>query len=462
VCSRGGFQNDNMKLFARDALLPSGWARDVVVDVGPDGTIRAVDVAFDRPSDAEHVQGALIPGMANVHSHAFQRALAGLTERGGPRTDDFWTWRTEMYRFLDRIGPDDQEAIATQLYLEMLKAGYTTVGEFHYLHRDPAGRSYANPAEMALRIQAAAEATGIGLTLLPVFYAHSDFGGAPPIPAQRRFVHDTASFHALLDGLALDGLKLGVAPHSLRAVAPGELAEIIAFARANDDDAPIHIHASEQQKEVDDCIAWSGTRPVEWLLDNAPLDSRWCVVHATHMTEEETSRLAATGAVACLCPTTETDLGDGVFPSRAYLAAEGRFGIGGDSHVGVDPFLELRLIEGAQRLTLRRRNVLARDGESTGLALYQAALAGGAQALAQPVGAIEVGRRADLLVLDGDDPALAEQPAAHLLDAAIFGPARHVVRDVMVAGRWVIGDGHHADEEAILVRYRQTIKRLLA
>ena len=451
-----------MRLFARDALLPTGWARDVVVDVGSDGTIAGVDAALTSPESAEQVQGALVPGMPNVHSHAFQRALAGLTERGGPVADNFWTWRSEMYRFLDRIGPDDQEAIAAQLYLEMLKAGYTTVGEFHYLHRDPAGRSYANPAEMALRIQAAAETTGIGLTLLPVFYAHSDFGGAPPLPTQRRFIHNTRSFRALLEALALDGLKLGVAPHSLRAVAPSELAEIVAFARERDGDAPIHIHAAEQHKEVDDCIAWSGARPVEWLLDHADVDARWCVVHATHMTDDEVRRLAATRAVVGLCPTTEADLGDGVFPAPLYLAAGGRVGVGGDSHVGVDPFLELRLIEAAQRLALERRNVLARDGESTGLALYLAALAGGAQALAQPVGAIEVGRRADLVVLDGNDPALAEQPAGQLLDAAIFGPARRVVRDVMVAGRWVIGEGHHADEEAILTRYRQTLRRLLA
>ncbi|HUH94400.1 MAG TPA: formimidoylglutamate deiminase [Casimicrobiaceae bacterium] len=451
-----------MRLFARDALLPTGWARDVLVDVGPDGSIHGVDVAFERPSDAEHLQGPLVPGMPNVHSHAFQRALAGLTERGGPRGDDFWTWRTQMYRFLERLGPDDCEAIATQLYLEMLKAGYTSVGEFHYLHRDPAGQPYANPAEMALRIQAAAEATGIALTLLPVFYAHSDFGGAPPLPGQRRFVHDARSFRALLESLALDGFKLGVAPHSLRAVAPEELAEIVAFARAVDEDAPIHIHAAEQRREVEDCLAWSGARPVEWLLEHADVGPQWCVVHATHMTEAETQRLARSGAVAGLCPTTEADLGDGVFPTAAYVAAGGRFGVGGDSHVGVDPFLELRLIEATQRLALERRNVLARDGESTGLALYQAALAGGAQALAQPVGAIEIGRRADLVVLDGEDPALTEQAAANLLDAAIFGPARSTVRDVMVAGRWVIGEGHHADEEAILTRYRQTVRRLLA
>jgi formimidoylglutamate deiminase len=452
-----------MKLFARDALLPTGWAHDIVIDIAGNGEIRAVDVAFATPDDAERVQGALVPGMPNVHSHAFQRALAGLTERGGPRTDDFWTWRTEMYRFLERIGPDDQEAIAMQLYLEMLKAGYTSVGEFHYLHHDPAGRPYANPAEMAERIRAAAATTGMRLTLLPVFYAHSDFGGAPPLPAQRRFIHDTESFCALFGALAgQHGETLGIAPHSLRAVAPEELAELCEIAQAREDPTPIHIHAAEQRREVDDCRAWSGASPVQWLLDNADVDECWCVVHATHMESEEARKLASTGAVAGLCPTTEADLGDGVFPAVDYCAARGRIGIGGDSHVGVDPFLELRLIEAAQRLVLRKRNVLARDGESSGLVLYQAALSGGAQALAQPVGAIAVGRRADLLVLDGDDPALAEQAPSNLLDAAIFGPVRRAVRDVMVAGRWVIGEGHHADEETILARYRQTMKRLLA
>jgi len=452
-----------MKLFARDALLPTGWARDIVIDIAGNGEIRSVDVAFATPSDAERVQGALVPGMPNVHSHAFQRALAGLTERGGPRTDDFWTWRTEMYRFLERIGPDEQEAIAMQLYLEMLKAGYTSVGEFHYLHHDPAGKPYANPAEMAERVRAAAAATGMRLTLLPVFYAHSDFGGAPPLPAQRRFIHDVESFRALFSALARQrGEALGIAPHSLRAVTPTELGELCELAHAGEDRTPIHIHAAEQRREVDDCRAWSGTSPVQWLLDNADVDKRWCVVHATHMEPEEARKLASTDAVAGLCPTTEADLGDGVFPAVDYRAARGRIGIGGDSHVGVDPFLELRLVEASQRLMLRKRNVLARDGESSGLVLYQAALAGGAQALAQPVGAIAVGRRADLLVLDGDDPALAEQTPSSLLDAAIFGPARRVVRDVMVAGRWVIGEGHHADEEAILARYRQTLKRLLA
>ena len=451
-----------MKLFARDALLPSGWAHDVIVDIGSDGVIQTAEIAFTAPADAEHVQGALVPGMPNVHSHAFQRAFAGLTERGGPSADNFWTWRTEMYRFLERIGPDEQEAIATQLFLEMLKAGYTSVAEFHYLHHDPAGNPYANRAEMALRIRAAAAAAGIRVTLLPVFYAHSDFGGAPPLPAQRRFVHDIEAFRRLFEGLARQRAEsLGIAPHSLRAVAPAELAALVELARTRPD-MPIHIHAAEQRKEVDDCIAWSGARPVQWLLDHAGVDARWCLVHATHMNADEARRLAATGAVAGLCPTTEADLGDGVFPAVEYLGARGSIGIGGDSHVGVDPFLELRMVEGAQRLAREKRNVLVRDGESTGLTLYQAALEGGARAVGQAVGAIAPGRRADLLVLDSDDPALAEQAAANLLDAAIFGPSRRVVRDVMVGGRWVIGEGHHGDEEAILLRYRQTMKRLLA
>jgi formimidoylglutamate deiminase len=451
-----------MKLFARDALLPTGWAHDVVVDIGGDGVIQTVEIAFAAPPDAEHVQGALVPGMPNVHSHAFQRALAGLTERGGPSADNFWTWRTEMYRFLERIGPDEQEAIATQLFLEMLKAGYTSVAEFHYLHHDPAGKPYANRAEMALRIRGAAAAAGIRVTLLPVFYAHSEFGSAPPLPAQRRFVHDLEAFRRLFEGLARQRTEpLGIAPHSLRAVAPPELAALVELARTRPA-TPIHIHAAEQRKEVDDCIAWSGARPVQWLLDHAGVDALWCLVHATHMNADEARRLAATGAVAGLCPTTEADLGDGVFPAVEYLGARGRIGIGGDSHVGVDPFLELRMVEGAQRLAREKRNVLVRDGESTGLTLYQAALEGGARAVGQPVGAIAPGRRADLLVLDGDDPALAEQAAANLLDAAIFGPSRRVVRDVMVGGRWVIGEGHHGDEEAILLRYRQTMKRLLA
>ena len=451
-----------MKLFAHDALLPTGWARDVMLEIGPDGMIESLDVVLAPPEDAERAQGPVIPGVPNVHSHAFQRAMAGLTERGGPSTDSFWTWRTEMYRFLERIEPDDQEAIAAQLYLELLKAGYTCVAEFQYLHHDPIGRPYANPAEMATRIIAAGQAAGIGLTLLPVFYAHSTFGGAPPTPSQRRFISDRESFRALIERLRHGGRVLGVAPHSLRAVTPDELRWLVSLVDERKIAGPIHIHAAEQRREVEECIAWSGARPVEWLLDHAALDARWCVVHATHMNAEETRGLAASEAVAGLCPSTEADLGDGVFPAVDYLAARGRLGVGGDSHVGVDPFAELRLVDLTQRLTREKRNLLASDGESSGLTLFRAALAGGAQALGQPVGALAPGHHADLIVLDASDPVLAEQSPANLLDAVIFGPSRRPVRDVMVSGRWVIGEGHHADEEAIFNRYRQTMKRLLA
>jgi formimidoylglutamate deiminase len=454
-----------MKLFAHDALLPTGWTKDVVLEIAHDGTIDALEIALGAPPDAERAQGPVVPGMPNLHSHAFQRALAGLTERGGPATDTFWTWRAEMYRFLERIDPGDQEAIAAQLYIEMLKAGYTAVAEFQYLHHDPDGKPYADPAEMATRIVAASAATGIGLTLLPVFYAHSNFGGAPATPEQRRFLHDPDSFRSLVERLVPltgdGGPVLGIAPHSLRAVTPNQLQWLEGLAENGLVDGPIHIHAAEQQKEVDDCLSWSGARPVQWLLDNAALDARWCVVHATHMNADETRRLAASRAVAGLCPSTEADLGDGIFPAVEYLAADGRLGIGGDSHVGVDPFAELRLIDTAQRLTRGRRNLLVGDGESSGLALFRAALAGGAQALAQPIGAIALGHRADLVVLDAEEAGLVAQPPENLLDAAIFGPGRRLVRDVMVGGRWVIGEGHHADEEAILTRYRQTMKRLL-
>jgi len=452
-----------MKLFARDALLPTGWARDVAIEIDDGGMIRGVDVEFAIPADAEHVSGPLVPGMPNVHSHAFQRALAGLTERGGPAADNFWMWRETMYRFLERLGPEDNEAIAAQLYVEMLKAGYTSVGEFHYLHHDPKGEPYADPGELARRIVTAAARAEIRLTLLPVFYAHADFGGKPPAAGQKRFVHTPESYCRLVAKLERDaarsGYTLGVAPHSLRAVMPEELTQVVARAPR---DSPLHIHAAEQKREVDQCYAWSGRRPVQWLLENAGIDERWCIVHATHMVDSEVQALAKSRAVAGFAPTTEADLGDGMFPGDSYVAAKGRFGVGSDCNTVVDPFAELRQVEWVQRLKVCRRNVLVGEGESSGLKLWQMAAAGGAQALAQPVGAIAIGRRADFVVMNTDDPALAEQPSRNVMDAAIFGPGRRVVRDVMVAGRWVVGEGHHSDEEAILIRYRQTIKRLLA
>jgi len=447
-----------VKLHAADALLPGGWARDVLLDIDAGGDIATVAPGVPR-GDAERAAGPVIPGMSNVHSHAFQRALAGRTGRARAGGDSFWTWREAMYAFLDRVDADAFEAIAGQAYVEMLQAGYTGVAEFHYVHHDPRGVPYADPAELALRILGAARASGIAVTLLPVFYAHSGFGGRPPKPPQRRFVHSVDSFARLVSRLSVscDGKceRLGVAPHSLRAVTPEELAAVAALARAG----PIHIHAAEQTREVAECIAWSGLRPVEWLLAHHRLDRRWCVVHATHLVADETVRLAASGAVAGIAATTEADLGDGTFVARAWLDAHGSFGVGSDSNTVIDPFAELRQLEWSQRLSSLTRNVLAADGEMVGHSLYAAAAAGGAQALLQPTGRIAPGLRADLVVLDGDEPALAEQAPATLLDAAIFGPCRRPVRDVMVGGRWVVRDGHHAREAETLARFRAALRR---
>jgi formimidoylglutamate deiminase len=449
------------------ALLPSGWTDNVVIEVDADGRIARIATGGNC-TDAHHLNGPVIPGMPNLHSHAFQRAMAGLTQRAGPEGDNFWSWRELMYRFLQRLTPDDVEAIATRLYVEMLEAGYTSVAEFHYLHHGPDGMPYANRLEMAERIRAAARAAGIGLTLLPVMYAHGNFGGVAPDSGQRRFVNDAESFCRMMEVLASEmregnAERIGVAPHSLRAVTADELRMVIDRVNTIDTTAPIHIHAAEQKKEVDACLAWSGVRPVQWLLDHADLDHRWCLVHATHMDEVETGALAASGAVAGLCPTTEADLGDGLFNAVPYLKAQGRFGIGGDSHVGVNPFAELRLLEYGQRLAAQRRNVLAWTiGESLGRNLWLGACAGGAQAIAQSAAAIEVGRRADWVVLDMNDPALAEQHGDALLDAAIFGPVRKPVRDVMVAGRWCVRDGVHVNAQTSLSRYRAVLKRLLA
>ena len=451
------------QIFAKEALLPEGWRRDVLIAV--EGDLIVAVTPDSLAYTAEIVNGAVIPGMPNLHSHAFQRAMAGLTERSGPRGDNFWAWRELMYRFLERITPEDNEAIATQLYIEMLKAGYTSAAEFHYLHRDEHGNHYANPAEMAERIIAATAATGIGLTLMPVFYAHATFGGAPPNPGQKRFIHDTDSFNALVDVLITQQKscrRIGVAPHSLRAVTPEELNAVVAHMEAHDHGAPIHIHAAEQRKEVDDCLAWSRKRPVAWLLDHADVDDRWCLVHATHLDDDEIVRLAKSGAVAGLCPSTEANLGDGIFNAPDYFSQSGCWGIGGDSHVGVDPFRELLVVESAQRLNAARRNILQTPGvDSIGGGLYRQALSGGARALGQNIGAIAVNCRADLLVMNNDDVALAEHSGDTLLDAAIFGPARQPVRDVMAGGAWVVREGHHALEAAAFARYRETLKRLL-
>jgi formimidoylglutamate deiminase len=459
------------KLFAQHALLPEGWAQDVLIEVTAEGNIAALTPGA-KPEEARRAAGPVIPGMPNLHSHAFQRAMAGLTEQAGQRgtaaaTDSFWTWRTLMYDFVARLTPDAVEAIAAQLYVEMLKSGYTAVAEFHYLHHDPEGRPYADLAEMSERVLAAAKASGIGITHLPVLYNAGGFGGKPAGPGQRRFLNDPDRFLRLIEGLASrhrddPQVRIGIAPHSLRAVTPEMLQTAVAGLSAMDAQAPIHIHIAEQTKEVEDCLAWSRRRPVEWLLEHQHVDQRWCLIHATHMTGAEVKSFADSGAVAGLCPTTEANLGDGFFPAIDYLAAGGLFGIGSDSHISVSPIEELRWLEYGQRLTTRRRNVLAPGGPHVGAGLYRAALAGGSRALRRDIGRIAVGARADLLVLDAGSPGLAGRTGDTLIDAMIFAGNQNPIRDVMVGGRLVVESGRHALEAAVLARYKSAMSALLA
>lgn len=462
-------------VFADSALLPDGWAEDVLFEIDGAGNLAAVTPnARGHAATALRVAGPVLPGMPNVHSHAFQRAMAGLTEQAGQTgsgvQDSFWTWRQVMYGFVGSLTPDHVRIIAAQLYVEMLKAGYTAVGEFHYLHHDIDGRPYADFAEMSEQIVAAAQATGIGLTHLPVLYGYGGFGGQPAGAGQRRFLHDVAGFLRLINRLLQrhgrnPQIRIGIAPHSLRAVTAETLKEVIAGIDAMDSAAPVHIHIAEQVKEVEDCRAWSHQRPVEWLLNNVAVGPRWCLVHATHMTEGETGRLARTGTTVGLCPTTEGNLGDGFFQAPEFLCNGGVFGIGSDSHISVSPLEELRWLEYGQRLLHRRRNVLASGGNhspSVGAALFRQALAGGRQALGRPIGRLEAGCRADLIVIDRDQPNLIGKSGDQLLDALVFAGNCNPVRDVMVGGRWVVVEGRHAAEGAILEKYRATLLQLTA
>lgn len=445
-------------LWVERALLPTGWSERVRVTLAG-GLIASVTRDTD-PAIRDQRHAIALPGLPNLHSHAFQRAMAGRTECRGAIDDSFWTWRELMYRFVDRIGPADLAAIAGQAFVEMLESGFTRVGEFHYLHHDPAGEPYADPAAMAAALASAAADTGIALTLLPVFYAQGGFGGQPAGQGQRRFLTDPDRFADLMVAsrravAALPDAVVGIAPHSLRAVTSDGLAAILPLAAGG----PIHIHVAEQQREVDDCLAWSGARPVEWLLDHTPVGPGWCAVHATHVTPDETRRLAATGVVAGLCPITEANLGDGLFPARAWLAAGGAFGIGSDSNVLIDAAEELRLLEYGQRLVHRGRNLLAAGPDaSTGGTLFRRALAGGAQALGAPAG-IAVGNSADLFTLAADDPRLGGEDDA-LLDGFVFAGARP--DGVWRRGVEVVTNGRHRHRERVAIRYREVLARLLA
>ena len=453
-----------IKHFFDEILTPNGWRQNQFLDIAENGEILSMGDGVAQDADMLH-HGFAVPGMANVHSHAFQRAMAGLAETAGPSADSFWSWRQVMYGFLRAIAPEQLEYIAAQLYLEMLKAGFTSVGEFHYLHHDRDGTAYADPTEMSGRIIAAAEQTGIGLTLLPVLYRYGGFGGSAPQEHQRRFIMEGENFLALVERLqeackSEASCVVGVAPHSLRAVDPVLLKELLKGIPA---EMPCHIHIAEQQKEVTDCVEWSGLRPVDWLFENASVDERWCLVHATHVTDAERQAIANSGAVVGLCPITEANLGDGLFPAGEFLEEGGRIALGSDSNIYVSLAEEVRTLEYGQRLTQESRNILGDETYSTGMRIFSNALSGGHQALGRPgKPGLQVGGHANFVILDENHPALIGKSARKILDSWLFAGDNTVVKDVAVNGKLVIKDRHHAEEEAISHRFRRVMKELAA
>jgi formimidoylglutamate deiminase len=447
-------REEPLKLLRFDhALLPRGWAENVVVTIDNDGRIAAVDEG--QTGGGEHVAGCLLPGVENLHSHAHQRAMAGLAERGRDGADSFWTWRQVMYGFMGRIRPHHLESIAAQAYVEMLKAGYTGVAEFQYLHHDLDGAPYDDAAEMTLRTLAAARNAGIGFTALPALYKYGGFGGREPEPGQKRFLNDAAGIMRIVERLEQEvggdaNSVAGLALHSLRAVNKDLLDEVMESYKGS-----VHIHIAEQVREVEECLAWSGKRPVEWLFNNVDVDERWCLIHATHMSPAERSMVETFGPVVGLCPTTEANLGDGLFDAVPFLKDGGIFGIGSDSHISISPTEELRWLEYGQRLRHGARSLLG-----GGRNLFEGAVAGGAQASARKVGRIEPGYRADMVVLDTDHPLLFCRTGDDLLDSWIFSGNANLVRHVFVGGRQVVSDGHHPREEDISELFKQTMRDL--
>jgi formimidoylglutamate deiminase len=456
------------RFVAETVLLPSGWVDDVLIEVDASGNLAQVTPVGTRDGEPiQRIRGAVLAGMANLHSHASQRCMAGLAERGLRGRDTFWTWREAMYALMRSLRPEDVCAVARQLYIEMLKAGYTAVGEFHYLHNDAGGERYQDRAEVSIAILTAAAAVGIGITHLPVLYRTAGFGGDSPSNGQVRFVLELDEYLRLVESLrrAYAGdpqVRIGVAPHSLRAVSGDVLGELLNGLKDIDPTAPIHIHIAEQRLEVDEAQSHLGDRPVAWLLSSFPVDERWCLVHCIHATNHELKSVAERGATIGVCPTTEANLGDGVFPLVRFLQAGGRFGIGSDSNISVSPVEELRWLEYTQRLKHRRRNVAATASSSTGARLYQEALSGGAAALGRNIGSLRPGHRADLIVLDLDNPLLVGRKGDGLLDAFVFAGNANPVRHVMVGGRWVIQDGRHPLEEPVAADFARVIERLVA
>ena len=453
------------RIFAAQALLPDGWAGDVTVEIGPDGRIGNVETASARPAPGavDHAVGILLPAPVNAHSHAFQRAMAGLTERRGPDpSDSFWTWRRLMYRFLDQLDPIQIEAITAFVQMEMLEAGYSTNVEFHYLHHQPGGEPYANLAETSERIISAAHQTGIGLTLLPVHYQYGGCDKRELGPGQIRFGNDDDRFERLFSAVecALQSLNrdscLGVAPHSLRAIAPASLPRLAELAG----ERPIHMHLAEQLAEVEEIGSAWGKRPVEWLLDNVNVDRQWCLIHCTQMREHETVALARTGAVAGLCPITESSLGDGIFDGVKWLENDGAISIGSDSNIRISLTEELRTLDYSQRLRDHSRAALATSEKSTGRRIFDAVVTGGAQAAGRATGAIRSGAWADLLSLDYEAVDLAGRHGDMILDCFVFAGNDQMVKDVWAAGRHCVKDGCHFARAEIAERYTSVMAKL--
>ncbi|MBZ8117389.1 formimidoylglutamate deiminase [Roseovarius sp. LXJ103] len=449
-------------IFARQALLGTGWVTGVRITQA-EGRIASIETGVTAQPDDTCVD-TLLPALGNLHSHSFQRAMAGMTEVRKAGRDSFWTWRELMYRFMDHLTPEQIEAIAALVFMEMQEAGYASVGEFHYVHHQRGGVPYDALAELSLRVMAAASETGIGLTHLPVLYSYGGAGQVALAEGQLRFGNDVDRFCTLVDaagaGLAdLPGdARVGIAPHSLRATSPDDLARVLGWHGAG----PIHIHIAEQPKEVRDIEAWLGARPVEWLLANAPVGPEWCLIHATHMTDDETKAMAATGAVAGLCPITEANLGDGPFNGQVYLEAGGAFGLGSDSNVNISLTEELRTMEYSQRLRDLARNVMVVGEGSVGQTLYLGAARGGAQALGRDAGEIAVGCLADLVAIDAQAPALCALAQDQILDGLAFAAKDDVVTDQWSAGRHCVSGGRHVARDAIVARYRGAVGALLA
>lgn len=447
------------------ALLVDGWASDVRVTLSPEGLIEAVIKNAPRNS-GEFISGYALAGMPNLHSHSFQRLMSGLTEYQSHQQDSFWTWRDLMYRFANRLAPDDIRVIYAYVYMEMLKAGFTSVAEFHYLHHAPGGQTYANPAEMSLAVHDGAIVAGIALTHLPVLYMRAGFDNQSLKTEQHRFYHSVDAYVALLETLTSTfkrspNMKIGMALHSLRAVPPEAIKTVLDFRQAQHTNCPVHIHIAEQQAEVNSCLQTLKQRPVEWLLSHAEMDKHWCLVHATHINPAELLSLAKSGATAGLCPVTEANLGDGVFPLRDYMQAGGVFGIGSDSNVSIDPREELRLLEYGQRLTLQQRNIATRSpGEHTGMCLYQESLRGGSRACGFAAGSISQGHRGDFVIFDKEEKSLVGMSNESVVDSLIFNSSTHPPSTVMVKGKKVVKDGQHFKEATITTAYIKTIQRL--